>query len=258
MLNKLIFEGRINNRVSYSFYAYGEDVYSRIFYQSEKDHNIERFFSKGFGFTVYNNKIAYKGFGGSFCNYMFGVERPLKDLLKPEVKNRLIMFGATHKEFDTIEFTDLIAGEESFLNIFSEGNAITNYFFMIIDKKDYKSPGKRQEEILKKIGKTIKRTELVKEEKDAELVKLIYNEMGEDDILVILLKLYDEMVKELWQLLLKNELGSYEQEKMKELEKSLEKYQIERIRVESIYQNEENQTMGQEHISLLTASNVKK
>ncbi len=251
MLNKLVFEGKINHRVSYSFCAYGEDVYSRIFYQSEKEHCIERFFSKGFGFTVYDNKIAYRGFGGSFCNYMFGVERPLKDLVKPEVKNRLIMFGATQKEPDSIEFTDLIAGEESFLNIFSEGNAITNYFFMIIDRKEHKNAGKRQEEILKKIGKTIKRTELVKEEKDDELIKLIYQEMEEDDILVILLKLYDEVVKELWQLLLKSELSSAEQDRMKELEKGLEKYQIERIRVESIYQNEENQNMVKEYISLL-------
>lgn len=251
MLKKLILEGVINQRVNYTFYAYGEDVYSRVFYQFDRDNGIERFFSKGFGFTVYDNRIAYRGFGGSFCNYMFGVERPFKDLIKPEVKNRLIMFGATQKHPETIEFTDLISGEESYLNIFSEGNALTNYFFMVIDKKDHKNIGKRQEEILKKLGKTLKRTELVKEEKDSELVKLIYTEMKEKDILVILLKVHDILVKELWYLLAKGELSDLEQKKMKELEKKLEKYQIERVRVESIYQNEENQNMVNEYVSLL-------
>lgn len=251
MLNKLIFDGVINQRVSCTFYAYGEDVYSRVFYDYDKDRKIERFFSKGFGFTVFDDKIAYRGFGGSFCSYMFGVERPFKDLIKPEVKNRLIMFGATQKGTDSIEFTDIISGEESFLNIFSEGNAITNYFFMIIDKKEHKYPGKRQEEILKRIGKTLKRTDFVKEEKDIELIKLIHSEIKEKDVLVILLKVYDELVKELWQLLIKEELSSSEQERMKELERGLEKYQIERIRVESIYQHEENQNMVQEYVSLL-------
>lgn len=251
MLKKLIFEGVVNQRISYTLYAYGEDVYSRVFYQFDKENGGERFFSKGFGFTVFDDKVAYKGFGGSFCNYMFGVERPFKDLIKPEVKNRLIMFGATQKDSDKIEFTDLISGEENYLNIFSEGNAITNYFFMVIDKKDHKNVGKRQEEILKKLGKTLKRTELVKEERDFDLVKLIYSEINEKDVLVILLKVYDVLVRELWFLLAKGELDISEQEKMKELERRLEKYQIERIRVESIYQNEENQKMVNEYVSLL-------
>lgn len=251
MLKKLVFEGYVNQRVSYILYAYGDDVYSRIFYEYDKEKSCERFFSKGFGFTVFDDRIAYKGFGGSFCSYMFGVERPFKDLIKPEVKNRLIMFGATQKDLDKIEFTDLISGEESYLSIFSEGNAITNYYFMIIDKKDHKNIGKRQEEILKKIGKKLKRTELVKKEEDFDLLKLIYSEIGEKDIVIILLKIYDSFVKELWQYLTKGELSIYEQERMKNLEMSLEKYQIERIRVESIYQNEENQSMVNEYVSLL-------
>ncbi|MCX7990948.1 MAG: TIGR04442 family protein [Proteobacteria bacterium] len=251
MLKKLIFEGVINHRVSYTFYAYGEDVYSRVFYQYDKDSGIERFFSKGFGFTVFDDRIAYRGFGGSFCNYMFGVERPFKDLIKPEVKNRLIMFGATQRDSETIEFTDLISGEESYLNIFSEGNAVTNYFFMVIDKKEHKNIGKRQEEILKKLGKTLKRTELVKEENDLELIKLIHTVINEKDVLIILFKVYDILVKSLWNLLSKGELTVAEQERMKEIEKHLEKYQIERIRVESIYQNEENQNMVNEYVSLL-------
>ena len=53
-----------------------------------------RFFSRGNEFTISETGVSYRGTGGSFCEYMFGVEKPLADMEKEDVLNRLIMFGA--------------------------------------------------------------------------------------------------------------------------------------------------------------------
>ncbi|MCX7770575.1 MAG: TIGR04442 family protein [Proteobacteria bacterium] len=251
MLNKIMFEGQINQRLRYTFYAFGNDVYEKVFYSYNKDENIERFFAKGCGFTLTNSGLIYKGFGGSFCSYMFGVERPFKDLIKLEVKNRLVMFGAKQKNENIIEFTDDISGEESYINIFSEGNAITNYFFLVVSNREFKTYGKRQEEILRKLGKALKRTNLVSTEKDEHIVNLLYEQMGEKDAIVMLLKLYDVLVKELWYLLSKVELKEEEEKRIKLLESKIESYQLERIKVESAYHREENQKLVNDYVSIL-------
>lgn len=251
MLKKIILEGSINQRVYYTFYAYGNDVYEKVFYSHNKDEGIERFFAKGCGFTLTHKSLSYKGFGGSFCSYMFGVDRPFKDLIKLEVKNRMVMFGATQKDENIIEFTDKISGEETYLNIFSEGNAVTNYFFLVVSNREFKSSGKRQEEILRKIGKTVKRTNLTLEENDDHLLSLLYEQLAEKDSIIMLLKLYDVVVKELWHLLSKGELTSEEEKRLKFLEQKVESYQIERIKVEIAYQKAENQKLVNDYVSIL-------
>jgi len=251
MLKKIIFHGQVDERVHYVFLAYGHNVHDRAFYAYNKEDGVERFFSKGFGFTLDKKRLSYKGLGGSFCKYMFGVDRPFKDLIKLEVKNRLVMFGATQKGQDIIEFTDNISGSDSYINIFNEGNAITNYYFIVLGDDDSKDIGKKQEEILKKTGRILKRTSLVEEESDEELLELIFKSLGKTDNLIIMLKLYDGLVKELWQLMLKNELTDYDQKRIKELETKVDTYQLERIRVESTYLKEENQNLVNEYVSVL-------
>lgn len=252
MLKKIIFHGNIDERVNYVFFAYGQNVHERAFYAVNKEEGTERFFSKGFGFSLDNKRLTYKGLGGNFCKYMFGVERPFKDLIKLEVKNRLVMFGATQKSQDFIEFTDNISGYDSYINIFNEGNAIVNYYFIVVDDDDDKKEiGKKQEEILKKTGRILKRTSLVEEEKDEELLELIHRSLGKSETLIIMLKLYDGLVKELWQLMLKNDLTEWEQRRLKELEGKIDFYQLERIKVESAYLKEENQNLVNEYVSIL-------
>lgn len=253
MLKKIILHGAIDERVYYVFFAYGQDVHDRAFYAYSKEDGIERFFSKGYGFSLNSKRLTYKGFGGSFCKYMFGVDRPFKDLIKLEVKNRLVMFGATQKSNDVIEFTDNIAGSESYLNIFNEGNAVTNYYFIVLGDDEEKNLGKRQEEILKKTGRILKRTPLVEEERDEELLEVIFKSLGNKNNLVMMLKLYDGLVKELWHLMLKNDLSDYEQKRLKELETKVDTYQLERIKVESTYLKEENQNLVKEYVSVLIA-----
>lgn len=251
MLKKIIFHGQVDERIHYVFLAYGHNVHDRAFYAYSKEDGVERFFSKGFGFSLDKKGLTYKGLGGSFCKYMFGVDRPFKDLIKLEVKNRLVMFGATQKSQDVIEFTDNISGSDSYVNIFNEGSAITNYYFIVLGSDDNRDVGKKQEEILKKTGRILKRTQLVEEEKDEELLEIIFKSLGKPDNLVIMLKLYDGLVKELWQLMLKGDLTEAEQKRLKDLENKVDTYQLERIRVESAYLKEENQNLVNEYVSVL-------
>ena len=71
------------------------------------------------------------GTGGSLCEYMFGVDLPLKDLLRKDVSNRLVMYGAFYDKTDNITFTNTTGGKESFDHVFLTGNAVSNYFFFV-------------------------------------------------------------------------------------------------------------------------------
>ena len=80
------------------------------------------FSQEGNEFTITEEGIHYKGNGGSFCEYMFGVEKPFKDLMKRTVANRLIMFGAFLDENEKIVFTNDTEGKESFYRLFLPGS----------------------------------------------------------------------------------------------------------------------------------------
>src|SRR4030042_6154254 len=97
--------------VEYFALISGASVYNTYFY--DKGPSSIRFFSRGNEFTMTNDGVHYKGTGGSFCEYMFGVEKPLKDSMKSTITNRLIMFGAFLDNDEKIVFTNDIEGGES-------------------------------------------------------------------------------------------------------------------------------------------------
>jgi len=57
--------------------------------------------------------VRYSGNGGSLCEYMFGVDLPLKDLLRKDVSNRLVMYGAFYDEKDSITFSNNTTSENN-------------------------------------------------------------------------------------------------------------------------------------------------
>ncbi len=94
----------------------GADALSTYFYEEE---TVQiRFFSRGNEFTVSETGVSYRGTGGSFCEYMFGVEKPLADMEKEDVLNRLIMFGAFMDESERVIFTNDTEGGETFYRLF--------------------------------------------------------------------------------------------------------------------------------------------
>ena len=110
--------------------AAARDAYSRYFF--EANNNALRFFSPGNEFTLGSDKVIHRGNGGSFCEYMFGVDQPLADLAKVDVRNRLVLFGATYQENgNSLQFTDHTEGSQSYERIFFEGNAVCNYVWVL-------------------------------------------------------------------------------------------------------------------------------
>ncbi len=95
--------------------------------------------------------ISYQGNGGYFCEYMFGVDQPSSDLVKPEIINRLVMYGARADETSgTVRFSDRTAGSETYDNIFFEGNAVCNYFFFVHSNLLSRKLKNQQEELVKR------------------------------------------------------------------------------------------------------------
>ncbi|MDH3998943.1 MAG: TIGR04442 family protein, partial [Desulfuromonadales bacterium] len=96
--------GHLDDTIEYFAMAAARDAYSRYFFEaSSKD---LRFFSPGNEFILEPDRISHRGNGGSFCEYMFGVDQPLSDLAKTDVRNRLVLYGAFYKgDGSQLDFT---------------------------------------------------------------------------------------------------------------------------------------------------------
>ncbi|MCK5236458.1 MAG: TIGR04442 family protein, partial [Deltaproteobacteria bacterium] len=94
MIQEMRFHGNVSNSIEYYATVSGKGLVHRHFYESKAD-NEDRLFYGGMEFVINDKMIRHKGNGGSFCEYMFGIEVPLKDLVRKDVINRLAMYGAT-------------------------------------------------------------------------------------------------------------------------------------------------------------------
>ena len=122
--------GHLDDTIEYFAMAAAPDAYSRYFFEMGND--ALRFFSPGNEFILEPNQISHRGNGGSFCEYMFGVDQPLSDLAKTEVRNRLVLYGTFYKgDGSLLDFTAKTDGQNSFDQLFFEGNATVNYFFFV-------------------------------------------------------------------------------------------------------------------------------
>lgn len=239
------------------FFAFvgGASVESTYFYEETASHI--RFFSKGNEFTVSKEGLHYKGTGGSFCEYMFGVEKPLKDMIKGEISNRLIMFGAFLAESEKIVFTNDIEGDESFYRLFLQGNAVKNYYFFI--SSDYRGEYKRrQKQIVRAVGKFLKRTELIGQDKDTEFLNDFLSELDEQKSTVFIFKLIHKENEEFYRAFEKfysNEraLTSQEELYIEDIvaRYKIDDYQQERMKINVMYKHPENRRVVDEYRDIL-------
>ena len=97
--------GHLDETIEYFAMAASPDAYSRYFFESSNE--SLRFFSPGNEFILETEQISHRGNGGSFCEYMFGVDQPLSDLAKTDVRNRLVLYGTFYKGQDggNLDFT---------------------------------------------------------------------------------------------------------------------------------------------------------
>src|SRR5574341_1143947 len=107
MIREIRLHGKANEKIDYYVTVTGEDLSNRYFYESHPDG--DRFFAGGNEFVISNRGVRYSGNGGSACEYMFGGDLPLKDLLRKDVSNRLVMYGAFYDEQENITFSNSTA-----------------------------------------------------------------------------------------------------------------------------------------------------
>ena len=175
MYQEVRLHGHIDDTVEYYATAASRDAYRCYFYEAEG--KSLRLFSPGNEFVLDKKGIVHRGNGGSFCEYMFGVDQPLAELAKGDVRNRLVLYGATYTEDGALAFTDRTDGDISFERIFFEGNAVCNYSFFLTGSVSGRTKT-QQEAILRLLGKLLKRSHYVGLLDDADLVEDIFGLLG--------------------------------------------------------------------------------
>lgn len=241
--------------VDFFVFVGGANAGNTYFY--EEDGARIRFFSRGNELTLAPDGVHYKGTGGSFCEYMFGVEKPFKDLVKKEVLNRLVMFGAFLDRDERLVFTNDTTGSESFQRLFLLGHAVKNYYFFI-SSDDRNEPRKRQRHIVRSVGKFLKRTDIIPEDNDAELLAGLVEEIREPRSTVFIFKLVQSENLEFYKAFhaaysLKRTLTPEEEMRLNEIAANyqIDDYQQERMKIDSMYRHHENRSIVDEYRDIL-------
>ena len=255
MIREIKFQGKANEKLDYFVTITGTDLSNRYFYESLPDG--DRFFSGGNEFIILPHGVRYRGCGGSLCEYMFGVDLPLKDLLRKDVSNRLVMYGAYYDSTDNITFTNNTAAEESFDQVFLTGNAVSNYYFFVhsTQQSDIKDT---QRKILRSIGKQVKRSTTVGENDDTKLCREIFGALGDPRALIFLFRLLNKHNEEYYITFNriysgKKTLTSQGYAILDNLAKkyNIIPYQQERIKIDGMYKLPENKKIVDEYKDIL-------
>jgi uncharacterized protein (TIGR04442 family) len=257
--------GQTGDHIEYFAMVVGTEAYQRYFFNIVQEEGQLRIFSPGNDFIITPEGISYQGNGGYFCEYMFGVEQPSSDLVKPEIINRLVMYGArADEETGTVRFSDRTAGNESFDNIFFEGNAVCNYFFFVHSNQLSGKLKNQQEELVRSLGKVIKRTEAVGEERDDVLISEIFPLLNDDEAQFFVIKLINRKHREYRDLFRQfyfrnKKIGDDDFTKLTTLaaRNQIDRYQQERMRIDVMYRHPDNRRIVDEYRNILLACNTK-
>lgn len=255
MILEIKLHGKATEKLDYFVTIAGADLSSRYCYESLPDG--DRFFSGRNEFVISANGISYTGTGGSLCEYMFGVDLPLKDLLRKDVSNRLVMYGAFYDNTDNITFTNTTANQESFDHVFLTGNAVSNYYFFVhaSRKGDIRE---LQRDLLKNIGKQLKRSSTVGVSDDTRLCSEIFDALGDAKALVFLFRLQNRHNEDYFHTF--NTLYAEQKMLSPEAHATLDNlakqykiipYQQERIKIDGMYKLPENKRVVDEYKDIL-------
>ncbi|HAK60128.1 MAG TPA: TIGR04442 family protein [Nitrospiraceae bacterium] len=255
MIREIKLQGNANENVDYHVTVAGVDLSNRYFHEFLPDG--DRFFSGGNEFIITRTGVRYMGTGGSLCEYMFGVDLPLKDLLRKDVSNRLVMYGAVYDNADNITFTSSTTSEESFDQAFLSGNAVSNYYFFAHTNRKGELK-ELQRYILKDIGKQIKRTGAVGRSNDTSLCREIFELLGDKKALIFLFRLVNKRNEEYFSTFrdLYSKHKSLSPAATIELDQLAQSYNIipyqqERIKIDSMYKLPENKKVVDEYKDIL-------
>lgn len=256
--------GMMGDQTEYFVMVAGNDAYQRYFFNIVQEDDQLRIFSPGNEMIISPRGISYQGNGGNFCEYMFGVDQPSSDLAKPEIINRLVMYGARSNEDGAVSFSDRTAASETFDNIFFEGNAVCNYFYFVHSNLLSRKLKNQQEELVKRLGKSIKRSTAVGDERDDVLVAELFPLLNDESAQLFVVKLINRHHREYRDLF----RGFYfKNKKISDDDFSrlttvattykIDRYQQERIRIDAMYRSPANKRIVDEYRNILLACNAK-
>jgi uncharacterized protein (TIGR04442 family) len=256
--------GQVGDQAEYFVMVVGNEAYQRYFFNIVQDEDHLRIFSPGNEMIISSEGISYQGNGGYFCEYMFGVDQPSSDLAKPDIINRLVMYGARSDDAGSVQFSDRTSGSETYDNIFFEGNAVCNYFYFVHSNLLSRKLKNQQEELVKRLGKVIKRSEAVGDERDDVLISEIFPLLKDESAQLFVVKLINRQHREYRNLFrslyFKNkkisddDFGRLVSVASKH---QIDRYQQERIRIDVMYRSPANKRIVDEYRNILLACNAK-
>ena len=170
MSPELRLHGQINDSVEYYATAAGCRSAHQHFFQVAE--NELRFFAPGSELTLTPDEVIQTGIGGTFCTYMFGVEQPLADLTKPAIHNRLILLGAGYDQDGQLTISEQPRFRQPYEEIFRQGHAVNNFFFFVDGLSGHNNILKQQQ-ILRKLGKPLKRLSQLNQRDDSLLAETL-------------------------------------------------------------------------------------
>jgi uncharacterized protein (TIGR04442 family) len=194
MIRDVHISGSVSERHEYYTTAIGPHLNLRLIHdgRAEPGRSFDRFFSGGNEIRVTSDGVGHTGTGGAFCSYMFGVDIPEKDLLRSDVRNRLVMHGARYdEEHDRLVFSNDTAGFETFSRVFNEGHAFANHYFFVVGDLQGNLRA-TQESLLRVAGKFLKRQDLNTSARDArDLAAALHEAFGVPAWTLFLVKIVD-------------------------------------------------------------------
>ncbi len=256
MNTELRLHGHIDESIEFFATAAGCDSSRPQFYQQNGD--VLRFFAPGNEFILSPEGVSHRGNGGSFCEYMFGVEQPLADLAKPDIRNRLILYGTSYDQQGQLMFSARTEGSHSYNRVFLDGHAVYNTFFFV-HAADNAPIEEQQRQILQKLGKTFKRSQLISEIDDALLAAELLAQLPHSASIYLFRLIhkkhrrYQERFRQLY--FDNHTLGERAQAELEELadELGIDRYQQERIRIDVMYRHRDNYRIVDEYKKVLIA-----
>ena len=252
--------GQINDSIEYYVTIASPEAYRSYFYEASG--KSLRIFSPGNELILDAEGLTHRGNGGSFCEYMFGVEQPLADLMKEEVRNRLVMFGTSSRDDGALMFSSRTDGYEEYDRVFLEGNAVHNYYFFIFGSVSGLLQ-EQQAEILRLAGKDLKRFPFIGEGDDAQLIEELLPLLGHRSALYLIKLIntkhrrYRDIFRELYHTY--QNIPDPEFAKLVKLADTLgiDSYQQERIRIDVMYKHAANRRIVDEYKNILVECKLK-
>ncbi len=254
--------GMMGDQTEYFAVVAGNNTDQRSLFNIVQEMDQLRIFSPGNELIISPRGVSYQGNGGSFCEYMFGVDQSSSDLARPDVINRLTMYGVRTDEAGSVLFSDDTSGSATFDAIFFEGNAVCNYFFFVHSDRLPYPLKQQQEELVKRLGKAIKRSEAVSDGQDDALISELFPLLQDESCQLFLVKLinrphreYRDLFRSFYFRNKKISDDDFARLVSVATAHNIDRYQQERIRIDAMYRSPANRRIVDEYRNILLACN---